>query len=948
MIASLWRRMIRKASRKTRTILNLEHVEDRLAPAGLAAVGSQPGTPALVTVYDADSKAQQYTISPFPGFTGGVNVALGDVTGDGTVDVIVGAGAGGGPIVNVYDGTNGTFLKTFVAGAAGSRAGVSVAAGDIDQDGFADIVTGAINNGQPLVQVFKFSDLSVFRSLTPFTGAASVTVASGDVNGDGTPDIVAGSGANVSSAVAVFSGTDSTVLRSFNPFESTFLGGVYVAAGDVNADNKADVIVAASVLGGPRISVFSGLNGVVTMNFFAYDSGLRDGTFAVAYNANSAGNLDVATTNGPNNTPDPKAFDSTTTAQITASLLPGLPITTAYDIKAPTAALSTTATNPTAGNPIPFTATFSEAVNGFATAGLTVTNGTAGTVTRVNAKTYTFSVTPAADGAVSVIVAANAAYDAAGNRNTASTASSVTFDGTPPTVTANNSTTADQTPTLSGTVGESTATVSVNVGGQTFNAVVSGTNWTATVPTDLAPGTYTITATAADTLGNDADATASLTIDIDAPTVDVTTTEASPTSSTSIVFHIAFSEDVTGFVQGDVSVGNGTIANFSTVNASTYDVTVTPTTDGDVTVSVLAGRANDIAGNQNTASNTASVTYDNTDPTVASIAASPSTGSFDEGATVDLTVTFSEPVVLTGGTVQLLLDTGATVALTQSGSNAAQFTGTYTVAAGENSPDLASTSLSLVGAGATLVDAAGNTANLTISSGATLAANADIVIDTTAPVPSVTTSVLSPTSSNAILFQISFSEDVTGFVQGDVTVGNGSIANFNPVNGSTYDVTVTPTTDGDVTVSVLANLAADAAGNQNTASNTASVTFDGTAPTVQSITTSHANGTFGEGETIDLTVAFSEPVVLTGGTIQLLLDTGAIVDLTQDSGNPALFTGTYTVSAGENSLHLDSTSLSLIGAGATLVDAAGNTADLTISSGATLAANADIVIDTSV
>jgi len=729
-IASFWRKWTRNLGTKPRTILNLEGVEDRLTPAGIAAIGSQPGTVALVTVFDADTKAQKFTISPFPGFTGGVNVAVGDVTGDGTADIVVGAGAGGGPLVNVYDGTDGSFLKSFVAGDEASRAGVSVAAGDIDQDGLADIVTGSIRNGQPLLQAFKFSDLSVIRSLTPFTGAASITVAAGDVNGDGTPDLIAGSGANVASAVAVFSGTDSSVLRSFAPFESTFLGGVFVATGDVNADNKADVIVAAATLGGPRISVFSGLNGTVSANFFAYDANLRDGAFAVAYNADTTGNLDLATTNGPNNPPDPKAFNAATLATISATLLPGLPITTAYDIKAPTVALTTTATSPTAGTPIPFTATFSEAVNGFASAGLTVTNGLAGAVTRVNGRTYTFSITPNADGPVTVTVAANAAFDAAGNKNTASTASSVTFDRTPPTVTVNGQTTSDRTPAITGTVGESTATVSVNVGGQTFNAQVSGTSWTATVPTDLAEGSFTITATATDTLGNAATATATLVIDITGPEPTVSTTSASPTATAPIPFRIEFDEPVTGFVQGDITVVNGNVASFTPAGSLAFDLTITPTGDGPVSVSVLAGRATDAANNPNVASNVVSVTFDTTAPTVTGIAATPSSGTFGETDTIAIAVTFSEAVTLAGGTLQLLLDTSATVDLTQNGTNPAQYDGTYTVAAGENSADLDSTSLTLLG-GATLRDAAGNDASLAITPAATLAANADLVIDTT-------------------------------------------------------------------------------------------------------------------------------------------------------------------------------------------------------------------------
>jgi hypothetical protein len=815
-IASLWRKWVRNVGRNPRTILRLEHVEDRLAPAGLAAIGSQPGTPALVTVFDAETKAQQYTISPFPGFTGGVNVAVGDVNGDGTMDVIVGAGLGGGPIVNVYDGTNGSFLKTFVSGDPASRAGVSVAAGDIDQDGLADIITGSMNAGQPYVQAVRFADLSAIRVLTPFSGAAGVTVASGDVNGDGTPDIIAGSGPNVASAVAVFSGTDGSILRSFNPFESTFLGGVYVAAGDVNADSKADVIVAASTLGGPRVSVFSGLNGLVTANFFAYDSNLRDGALAVAYNANATGNLDLATTNGPNNTPDPKAFDAATTAQISATLLPGLPITTAYDTKAPTPTLSTTATNPTAGTPIPFTATFSEAVNGFATAGITVTNGTAGAVTRVNARTWTFNVTPTADGAVSVTVNANAAFDAAGNKNTASTASSVTFDSTPPTVTANNVTTNDTTPTLTGTVNESTAIVSVSVDGQTITATVSGTNWTATVPTALDEGSYTVTVTATDTLGNDATATASLAIDTSPPTPTVSTSSPSPTNTAPIPFQIEFVEDVTGFVQGDITVTNGTIASFTAVDGSTYNITVTPSGDLPVSVSVAAGRANDIAGNANPVSNTVTVNFDGTAPAVTAN---------------NLLTRFTTPTLT--GTVN---DSTATVSVT--------------------------------------VD--GQTFNATVT-GATWSATVPAALDE-----------------------------------------------------GTYPVSVTAT---------------DPVGNDTTA--TATLTVDTTAPVVSSITAVPSTGTFGVGETIDISVTLSEAATLSGGTFQLLLDTGATVDLTQDSGNPAQYVGTYTVASGDTSSDLDSVSLSLLG-GATLVDAAGNDANLAITPAATLADDAEIVIDTTV
>src|SRR5690606_17320494 len=76
----------------------------------------------------------------------------------------------------------------------------------------------------------------------------------------------------------------------------------------------------------------------------------------------------------------------------------------------------------------------------------------------------------------------------------------------------------------------------------------------------------------------------SILYDSEAPTVTISSGAPDPTNSSPIPVAFEFSEDVTDFVIGDITIGNGTAGNFVAVSASTYTVDITPTTDGTVTV----------------------------------------------------------------------------------------------------------------------------------------------------------------------------------------------------------------------------------------------------------------------------------------------------------------------------------------------------------------------------
>ena len=139
------------------------------------------------------------------------------------------------------------------------------------------------------------------------------------------------------------------------------------------------------------------------------------------------------------------------------------------------------------------------------------------------------------------------------------------------------------------------------------------------------------------------------------------------------------------------------------------------------------------------------VTVDEILPRVVSIVASPSNGDLDAGKKVVLTVEFSEKVRVRGHPLLKLNDGGLAQYAGGSGTKALKFA--YTVAAGQNTPDLAVTSLVLAG-GATIKDAAGNNAVL---AGAVRNPPGILQIDTTAP--ELRQVVTSPTGGEVITGQ---------------------------------------------------------------------------------------------------------------------------------------------------------------------------------------------------
>jgi hypothetical protein len=282
----------------------------KLPPVHLTAVGADAGGGPEVRVYNSDG-TQRFAIFAFEStFTGGVRVAVGDVNGDGVDDIIVGAGVGGAPLVRVYNGEDGSLLFNFFAYEPSLRSGVNVAAGDIDGDGKAEIIAGAGDGGAPAVAVFNGDGTERYRFFAFESSLrGGVTVAAGDVDGDGKAEIMAGAGFGGAPAIAVFNGADGTERYRFFAYDSSFRNGVYVSAGDLDGDGKAEIVAGAGPGGGPQVRVVHGDDGSDIGSFFAYDPSVRSGVRVATGEVTGGGSREIITGPGPGVGPNVRGFD---------------------------------------------------------------------------------------------------------------------------------------------------------------------------------------------------------------------------------------------------------------------------------------------------------------------------------------------------------------------------------------------------------------------------------------------------------------------------------------------------------------------------------------------------------------------------------------------------------------------------------------------------------------
>lgn len=119
----------------------------------------------------------------FPGWTGSINVEAGDLNGNGYKEIVATAGAGMGPHVRIFN-SDGRLVGQFDAYNPNFRGGVNLAIGDVNGDGNAEIVTAAGPTGGPHVRVFDHRGRILdewFAYSAAYTGGVGVDIQNSEV-----------------------------------------------------------------------------------------------------------------------------------------------------------------------------------------------------------------------------------------------------------------------------------------------------------------------------------------------------------------------------------------------------------------------------------------------------------------------------------------------------------------------------------------------------------------------------------------------------------------------------------------------------------------------------------------------------------------------------------------------------------------------------------------------
>jgi len=172
----------------------------------------------------------------------GINIATGDVDGDAIDEIIIAQRAGGNSEVLVFE-KNGKLKKPILNPYPNSVSGVNIATGDVDKDGKDEIITVPAEGGIAQVKIYRFNKKQeIIKEFKAFSeDKCGGSVASGDIDHDDKDEIIVGNGPKCPPKIRIYESNGTRLPLEFYAFNPNFLGGIDVASGDVDKDGIDEI-----------------------------------------------------------------------------------------------------------------------------------------------------------------------------------------------------------------------------------------------------------------------------------------------------------------------------------------------------------------------------------------------------------------------------------------------------------------------------------------------------------------------------------------------------------------------------------------------------------------------------------------------------------------------------------------------------------------------------------
>lgn len=257
-------------------------------------VGTNYGSSPQVRVFTPQGKILSQFFAYENNFRGGINVAAGDLGKDGKSEIIIAPGQGRKPEVKIYS-LDGTLISSFLAYDEKFQQGVNIAIGDVDGNGMNEIITAPMAGGGPNIRIFGYRNgkyVSVAKNFMAYDSRfrGGVSVATADIEGDGTREIIVAPQSRGGPYFRIFglrNGEFVPISPGLMAYASSFRGGINLASGDINNDGLDEIIIAVRDKGGPHVRIFGrarkGVINLIHSGFFAFSPRFRGGvTLATA------------------------------------------------------------------------------------------------------------------------------------------------------------------------------------------------------------------------------------------------------------------------------------------------------------------------------------------------------------------------------------------------------------------------------------------------------------------------------------------------------------------------------------------------------------------------------------------------------------------------------------------------------------------------------------------